>query len=138
MAKSLDARTSLTIASSGTLDEATTWIQNSGLINCAGKQGMNVEFQITFGAGATAEVYLYLVHSNDTSTSDPDKDITSAAEAYPLACVSAVASSTVVATPHIPLEYILEGNLIGFGAKNTDEATGHSVSITCYYQTLTL
>jgi len=136
MAKSLDTVGSITMASSDTLAADTTWMQSTGLIDISGKNGMNLVFQITFGSGATGEVTLYLVQTNDTGTADPDKDITSASEAYPLATVTAVASTIVTVTPDVPMEKILQGNLIGVGAKNTDDT--NSVDISCAYQTLTL
>ena len=133
MAKSLDTAASVTMASSGTLAADTTWMQSTGLIDVSGKNGMNVELKVTFtdNAGVDGDVTLYLVSSNDGGT-----DITSAAQAYPLAVVTPVQNTTVILHPPIPMEYILQAKEVGFGAKNEDAS--YSVSLTCSYQTLTL
>jgi len=133
MAKSLDTAASITMASSGTLAADTTWMQSSSLVDVSGKNGMNVELKVTFtdNSDVDGDVTLYLVASNDGGT-----DITSAAQAYPLAVVTPVQDTTVILHPPIPMDYIMQAKEIGFGAKNEDST--YSVSLTCSYQTLTL
>jgi len=132
MSKKLDTAATITMATAGTLAAATTWVQSTGLIDCSlNKHGLNAELKATFADNAAVEgdLTFYVVGSNDGGT-----DITSEAQACPIATFTPVQNTEVITIAKVPVEF---DDLVGFAVKNED-ATYSVTSISCSYKTVTL
>ena len=131
MSKTLDTAASITVSTDGTVPAEEFWVQSSGLIAGAAKHGMNVELKATFAdnAAVDGDLTFYVVGSNDGGT-----DITSEAQACPIATFTPVQNTEVITIAKVPVEF---DDLVGFAVKNED-ATYSVTSISCSYKTVTL
>jgi hypothetical protein len=131
MAKTIDTAASVTVSTDGTLTAEEFWVQSTGLIDCSGKHGMNVELKATFAdnIAVAGDLTFYIVRANDGGT-----DITSAANAIPISVMTPVQNTTVKDVVTIPLEF---DDLVGFAVQNADES--YSVTnVSISYRTVTL
>jgi hypothetical protein len=131
MAKTIDTAASVTVSTDGTLTAEEFWVQSTGLIDCSGKHGMNVELKATFAdnIAVAGDLTFYIVRANDGGT-----DITSAANAIPISVMTPVQNTTVKDVVTIPLEF---DDLVGFAVQNAD-ATYSVTNVSISYRTVTL
>lgn len=131
MSKSLSSAGTVTVSTDGSVAADEFWVQSSSLIDCSGKHGLNAEIKVTFAneTDVSGKVTIYTVGSNDAGT-----DITSSAQAFPIAVFDPVQNTTVKALVTVPTIF---DDQVGFAVENTDE-NENAVTVTISYKTVTL
>ncbi len=131
MSKTIDTVSTVVVSTDGIVTSGEFWVQNSGLIDCSDKHGLNVELKATFANddAVAGDLIFYIVRSNDGGT-----DITSSFNAEPISIMTPVQNSVIVDVVPIRAEF---DDLIGFAVKNTDSTFDVS-DVSISYKTVTL